>query len=679
MTASNNEKAGTRAWIGVFYSKILDAFHLYIAMCLSDILVNNIVVGGAIYLLAQVVVVFARLYGKHSDNLLPHSIQARGIVIFVVTALLTTCLLIVYPSITTSTQFQYLWIGLLLLLLRQFLSELVYPRMFHYRVWRFFLLFSINSICSIAIAMLYAPLLADGQFRDIMTMVIATGVTSLAYQITTVPEKREKAPPPSTDRLMSVSSYRIYNRMTANMMAALNIALLTYICYMQVEAPAHSILERFWNLAVWLALNGGIILLVLRFFSRQDITKYDKPSVFAAGAAMLGFAIWGTYQNWFSGIWAVIGYLLWGGGLAVTLSVLIAMGADMRAVFELNMEEAEYRGYQENTHAVVEWSLTLSTFLVLLMLTVVTFVAEGALLEFQDIWEQHFSVQWLLFLPPLFVFIAMISALMQPLNRDYARKLAHFRVQQRVGKANPALETQLQLKLVKQTRRIAPSILRAIIRPILPCKVVGKEHVDEENGPVVFVCNHLEIYGPLITNLHLPFYFRSWVISKMLDSNAIADQLESGVEIIFHWLPSKLRARLPKWFAPIILYILNALDPIPVYRGNMREVLQTLRLTVDAMEYEDNILIFPENPLLDDGQYKVNGVSPFYSGFAAIGSEYYKRTGNCTTFYPMYANKTQRTLTIGEGVRYQPENGRSEEKERIVNTLYQWMCNAAKE
>ncbi len=209
----------------------------------------------------------------------------------------------------------------------------------------------------------------------------------------------------------------------------------------------------------------------------------------------------------------------------------------------------------------------------------------------------------------------------------------------------------------------------------MPCRVVGAEQVDTEHGPVVFVCNHLEVYGPLITNLHLPFYFRSWVVASMLDREIVARHLNGGVESLFRWIPERLRARLPRLFAPLVLFVLHSLDPIPVYRGTARDVIKTMRLTVDAMEYEDNILLFPENP--GEGKYQTTGVSGFYSGFAAIGGEYYKRTGNCPTFYPMYADKSRRTLTIGPGVTFDPANGRAEEKERIVGALYAWMSRRA--
>lgn len=665
-----------RSWTGVFYTKILDAFHLYIGMCISEHLLGNIVLGGALYLCGQVLVVFARLFSKRNSPLLPHNIQMRGIVIFIATALLSAALLFLYPSTMQSGYFSTMLYCIALLLLRQGVTDVLANWLQVRNLWRVLVLLGTHAAFSIGIALLLSQLLEEDAFRQIITMVAATGFAALAHQALAQPRERPMARA-NTEKLFTVSSYRIYNRMVGSAVMALNLALLSYICYMQFE-PQHTMLERFWDLVVWLLLVGGVTLLMLQFLKRNGITQYDKPSVFAAGMLMIAFAILGTYREWFTGIWAVMGYLLWGLGLAAILSIIISLGADMQAVLELDMTPEEIEGYGENTQAVVEWSLTLSTWLLLVMLAVITFLTDGKLEELRQHAAVQVSMRWMLFLPPAFAVIALLYGLMQPLNKDYERKLAHYYAQQRQGKANPALKTRLQLMLVKRTRRIAPSILRAIIRPLMPCRVIGTENVDELNGPVVFVSNHLEIYGPLITNLHLPFYFRSWIIARMLDKDVVAQQLEGGVNAVFKWLPKQIRARLPRWISPIVLFVLHSLDPIPVYRGNMREVLQTIRNTVDAMEYEDNILIFPENPDLDGGQYKVHGVSPFFSGFANIGSEYYKRTGNCTTFYPMYANRTAHTLTIGAGVRYDPANGKGAEKERIVDTLYRWMCDEAK-
>ncbi len=664
---------------GIYVSKILDAFHLYIALCLSQELVNNVVVGGALCLLGQVLVVFIRLLSKRNSALLPRNIQGLGIIIFLATSLLSAVLLlVVYPTMAQSGQFLLLLYCVIVLTLKQGITAVLAGWLQVKMVWRVMALLVAHMAFGIALAVLLAPWLDAAAFHDVITMLAATSLATAAYQIFAIVPREQRpqnAKAANVDQLFKISAYRVYNRMVSNSFSALNLALLAYICYMQFE-PQHTMLERFWNLVIWLLLVGSITWFVFQFL-KKSITKYDKPSVFIVGALMIVLAIIGTYRSWFAGIWMILGYMLWGVGLACMFSIIISLGADMQAVLELDMPEEETAGYRFNTFALVELSLTLSTFLLLLMLTGITFVAEGKLGALIDIAVVRVSMRSLLFIPPVLVLSSMLYALMQPLNKDYAKKLAHYRAQQRLGNVNPALATRLQFMLVQETRRIAPRVICTFLRPLVPCRVVGKERVDVENGPVIFVCNHLEVYGPIITKLYLPFYFRSWIIADILDKDTVARQLEGGVNEVFKWVPKKVRAKMPGWIAPIALYVLNALDPIPVYRGNMREVLKTIKLTVEAMEYEDNILLFPENPESDEGRYKITGISDFFSGFASIASEYYKKTKQCTTFYPMYADKIQKTLTIGEGVRYNPENERNTEKERIVNTLHDWMSEQA--
>jgi hypothetical protein len=124
-----------------------------------------------------------------------------------------------------------------------------------------------------------------------------------------------------------------------------------------------------------------------------------------------------------------------------------------------------------------------------------------------------------------------------------------------------------------------------------------------------------------------------------------------------------------KIFAPLVLWILNSVEPIPVYREN-RRVLETINLTVEAMLELDNILIFPENPLTTENKrYSVKGVSHFYTGFVHIAKVYYKKSGRAVTFYPVYANPKKRTITFGEGIAYDPEG--KNEPERICDLLEQ--------
>jgi hypothetical protein len=95
------------------------------------------------------------------------------------------------------------------------------------------------------------------------------------------------------------------------------------------------------------------------------------------------------------------------------------------------------------------------------------------------------------------------------LNRDFLRKLRLYRDQKLTQTVIPAFERRLRSILVKRYRkRVGIRILSALVKPWCYHRVVGTKNVQPGEGPVIFVANHREIYGPIVVNLYLPFSFR---------------------------------------------------------------------------------------------------------------------------------------------------------------------------
>ena len=65
---------------------------------------------------------------------------------------------------------------------------------------------------------------------------------------------------------------------------------------------------------------------------------------------------------------------------------------------------------------------------------------------------------------------------------------------------------------------------------------------------------------------------------------------------------------------------------------------------------------FLENPsATEDHRYAEGDVGSFH-GFAHIGRMYYRKTGKCPTFYPIFADKRRRTSPSARELRYQPDS-----------------------
>jgi hypothetical protein len=280
-------------------------------------------------------------------------------------------------------------------------------------------------------------------------------------------------------------------------------------------------------------------------------------------------------------------------------------------------------------------------------------------------------------IPVFFLIISVFAAVRQPLNRLYEQKLKKYIFLETEGKSNTILENRLRAVLVEKYRkRLGIRLLMIILKPLFHHKVIGKKNVDTNVFPSIFVCNHSQIYGPVAAILNIPFDFKPWILNEMVDNEKIADHIQKGTFDRQKWILKPLRNKMGKIFGPVIAWAMQSTEPIPVLRDEGRDMLKVISMSVDALEAEDNILIFPENPFTTGG-YVVEGVGEFFSGFVNIARDYHRKTGKTVTFYSVFANKKKRTLTFSKGIAFNPEMSFKEEKERITNILRNEMLKMA--
>ena len=102
----------------------------------------------------------------------------------------------------------------------------------------------------------------------------------------------------------------------------------------------------------------------------------------------------------------------------------------------------------------------------------------------------------------------------------------------------------------------------------------------------------------------------------------------------------------------------------PVYRDSPLKLRETFRITMEAMEAGDNILIFPENP---ENKYPSEGIGELSPGFVMLADIYWKKKAKRLRMLPMYTDKNRRLITFGNIIEYNPENNLKDETQRIVS------------
>lgn len=232
----------------------------------------------------------------------------------------------------------------------------------------------------------------------------------------------------------------------------------------------------------------------------------------------------------------------------------------------------------------------------------------------------------------------------------------------------------------RKKRSLGAHVLIALLRPFYRHKLIGLDNwKSNSDTPCIFVCNHGEIYGPVVTTLYLPFPYRPWVTNEVLERDAIVDRVCNGAlkyKPIFH--PRIDRFLVSHIAAPIMIRVLGGVNPIPVYQDDPHKLISTFRKTVQAMKDGDNVLVFPEDSSTSpNGRYAREGVSEFFTGFVMIAQLYHRQTGRCPLFVPIYANRKARTITFCQPVRYQPEDPSTEYKTALCRQLRAEMLEAA--
>jgi len=201
-------------------------------------------------------------------------------------------------------------------------------------------------------------------------------------------------------------------------------------------------------------------------------------------------------------------------------------------------------------------------------------------------------------------------------------------------------------------------------------KVVTKEPLSDE--PSVFLCNHSAAIGPALMTLYFKRPHKTWVIDFAMDKKI-------GPNYFFHdglfGRSKKCKGfyrLLSRIIMPLLRRLLTSGGPILVHHD--RRIMQTFKESIEALEDGKDLVIFPESPVR-----ATEFVSKLYDGFADVGRMYFQKTGKCLKFYPVYCEKKNRVITIGEPITYDPELPQRDERRTVAEHVQNGIDALARE
>ena len=219
-------------------------------------------------------------------------------------------------------------------------------------------------------------------------------------------------------------------------------------------------------------------------------------------------------------------------------------------------------------------------------------------------------------------------------------------------------------------------VLMAVLRPVMRHTLKDEENVrQDEEEPIVYLCNHGKFYGPVVGMLYCPGFVRPWTISELcVDKEEAAAYVKKYTLKNVDW-SDRRKTRTSRWIGALMVRLMQSLESIPVFRHKPRELMNTFRKSVDALIEGANLLIFPEDPDTDPASPGYKGGRPpaLFRGFPMLAQVYYNRTGKRCRFMPMLAHPGTKTVSFGTEIVYDPDNDPIAERNRIVDETYAQM------
>lgn len=196
----------------------------------------------------------------------------------------------------------------------------------------------------------------------------------------------------------------------------------------------------------------------------------------------------------------------------------------------------------------------------------------------------------------------------------------------------------------------------------------GEENIPNE--PHIVIGNHSQIHGPIFAELYLKNKL-TWCDGPMMDRKEIPSY---AMRVFWADKPNK-----SKWFYKILAkliarpasFVLGNADTIGVYRD--ARLISTFNDTVETLKNGVNVVIFPESP----EEYN-EIVSQFNLKFVDVARLYYKATGKCVQFLPMYHAVKLKRVIYGKPITFDPNINNVEQRTIICNYLMEELTRIAK-
>lgn len=177
----------------------------------------------------------------------------------------------------------------------------------------------------------------------------------------------------------------------------------------------------------------------------------------------------------------------------------------------------------------------------------------------------------------------------------------------------------------------------------------------ETEGPVVYVCRHLDMHGPYTTLKWLPCQPHAMILNVFFQrETTVRHMKEYTLSARYHRKPRRfsLIARVLSWIAPPLM---RSLQAVPVYRDGTNTI-KTMKQGLKYLLEGENLIVYPDVHYMNGYEQP----SDIYDGFLFLGELYYKKTGKALSFVPLMIDDEQHRILANDAITltdYRRERG----------------------
>lgn len=205
--------------------------------------------------------------------------------------------------------------------------------------------------------------------------------------------------------------------------------------------------------------------------------------------------------------------------------------------------------------------------------------------------------------------------------------------------------------------------IKRIARMVLPNYAADDFERRHAGEPVVYVCRHGNMHGPITTLANLSADVHPMVLDCFFEKESCRKHFDSFTFSSRFGYSRPTAKFLANLSAAVTVPIMHSLQAIPVHRNSC--AISTLRASLRYLERGEAVIVFP------DVCYTASeGDGDIYCGFVALGQMYLKSTGKPLSFVPLIVDDENRRIIAQDSFEWNKGCDRQEAADYIRRAIH---------